>query len=168
MNLTTFILALAATTVALVAGLFYGYSCSVNPGLGRLPDAEYIAAMQSINRAILNPAFFISFMGSFFLLPLAAYLHRAPAGSPVFLLLCTSAIIYITGAFGTTIFGNVPLNEMLERFDLASASAEEITRTRTRFEGLWNALHQVRTIAVVASLILVIVACISRSAADGQ
>ncbi|QEE49539.1 hypothetical protein FUA48_08085 [Flavobacterium alkalisoli] len=59
---------------ALMAGLFYSYSFSVNPGLGRLGDESYLMAMQSINRAILNPIFFICFFGSVALLPLNAYL----------------------------------------------------------------------------------------------
>ena len=52
MTTTNIILTIAATTTALITGLLYAYSCSVNIGLGRLADAEYIAAMQSINKAI--------------------------------------------------------------------------------------------------------------------
>ena len=57
MTTTNIILTIAATTTALIAGLLYAYSCSVNIGLGRLADAEYISAMQSINKAIQNPLF---------------------------------------------------------------------------------------------------------------
>ena len=49
--LTTFLM-------ALIAGLFYSFSVSVNPGLHKLSDSEYIKATKSINRAILNPFFF--------------------------------------------------------------------------------------------------------------
>ena len=75
MTTTNIILTIAATTTALIAGLLYAYSCSVNIGLGRLADAEYISAMQSINKAIQNPLFFISFMGTLLLLPLCTYLN---------------------------------------------------------------------------------------------
>jgi len=51
-------LVITTTTTSLIAGLFYAYSCSVNPGLRRLADKEYLTAMQSINKAILNPVFF--------------------------------------------------------------------------------------------------------------
>jgi uncharacterized membrane protein len=61
--MTTYIvMVITATVTALIAGLFYAYTCSVNIGLGKLPDEGYIAAMQSINREILNLLFFVSFM----------------------------------------------------------------------------------------------------------
>src|SRR5438105_15298485 len=95
-NMTTvnIILLATATTTALIAGLFYAYSCSVNPGLGRLPDNEYLAAMQSINRAILNPVFFMSFMGTLLLLPLSTYLHYRQPNRSLFYLLLMATILY--------------------------------------------------------------------------
>jgi uncharacterized membrane protein len=58
----------------LLAGLFFSYSYSVNPGLKSLADNEYVKAMQSINIAIQNPYFFISFMGLLFVFPVSTYL----------------------------------------------------------------------------------------------
>lgn len=46
-NLSLF---LATLLCGLLAGLFYGYSCSVNNGLGRLNDPGYLKAMRSINK----------------------------------------------------------------------------------------------------------------------
>lgn len=63
-NFATITLGFTALTTALIAGLFYAYSCSVNPGLGNLPDKEYILTMQSINIAIINPVFMLSFIGT--------------------------------------------------------------------------------------------------------
>ncbi len=62
MTVVNIILLITATLTGLSAGLFYAYACSVNSGLGRLPDREYLAAMQSINREILNPVFFAGFL----------------------------------------------------------------------------------------------------------
>ena len=70
------ILVLAGTLTALVTGLFYGYSVSVNGGLHRLNDSEYVRTMQSINTVIQNSLFFASFIGPVILLPLAAFLQR--------------------------------------------------------------------------------------------
>jgi uncharacterized membrane protein len=126
------ILVLAALSTALMAGLFYSYSCSVNPGLVRLGDKEYLMAMQSINRAILNPAFFSAFIGSLVLLPLSAYLNYNPQ-SVRFWLLCVAACTYAIGLFGVTMFGNVPLNEMLDKFSISASSIEEITAMRKLF-----------------------------------
>src|SRR5687767_787996 len=99
----------AAFTTALIAGLFYGYSCSVNGALGRLPDAGYLAAMQSINRVILNPLFFMSFMGALILLPLSTWLHYTNPVSLRFYFLLGATLAYGIGTFGVTMIGNVPL-----------------------------------------------------------
>jgi uncharacterized membrane protein len=56
-------LIIAATTTALMAGLFFAWSYSITLGLARLSDEAYIAAMQAGNRTILNPTFYIVFFG---------------------------------------------------------------------------------------------------------
>lgn len=159
--MTTINLFLLVTALAsgLIAGLFYSYSCSVNPGLGALSDAGYLAAMQSINRAILNPVFFFSFMGTLLLLPLSTYQHFG-TGSRFYLLLAAAAV-YVIGSFGVTMFGNVPLNDALDKMNLAGASAQELAAHRLRFEVPWNRLHAVRTYASVLSFVLVLLACLT-------
>ncbi|GGM82871.1 membrane protein [Dyadobacter beijingensis] len=158
--MTTINLFLLVTALAsgLIAGLFYSYSCSVNPGLGALPDANYLAAMQSINRAILNPVFFFSFMGTVLLLPLSTYQHF---GTGRFYWLLAASLVYLVGTFGVTAMGNVPLNEALAKTDLAHATAKELAAHRLRFEMPWNRLHAIRTYASVLSFALVILACIN-------
>jgi uncharacterized membrane protein len=167
MTFANIILLATATTTALIAGLFYAYSCSVNWGLGRLTDAGYLSAMQSINRAILNPLFFMSFMGTLLLLPLSTFLQYSNPVSPRFYLLLIATLVYAIGTFGVTIAGNVPLNEALDRFNIQSASAEEIARQRVLFEVPWNKLNAVRTIANVIALILVLIACMVPSSSKG-
>lgn len=161
MTTINIILTLAATTTALIAGLFYAYSCSVTLGLGRLPDAEYLSAMQSINRAILNPVFFISFMGTLILLPVTSWMHYGQPVSTRFVLLLAATLIYIIGVFGVTVVGNIPLNNGLDRFNIQAASPEAITNQRAVFEARWNGLNTVRTISSILSVMLVIIACLS-------
>jgi uncharacterized membrane protein len=155
------LLVITVTTTALITGLFYAWSCAVNLGLGRLSDAAYLEAMQSINRAILNPVFFLSFLGTVVLLPLSAYLHYGHPVSVRFWYLLAAALVYIIGGFGVTVAGNVPLNEALDAFNLQAATQEAIAVQRAKFEGSWNNLHTVRTIACVLALVLVIIACLS-------
>ncbi|MEN0054808.1 MAG: DUF1772 domain-containing protein [Mucilaginibacter sp.] len=157
--MTNIILIITATLTALIAGLFYAYSCSVNLGLGRLTDKEYLTAMQSINRAILNPLFFSSFIGTLIMLPLCTYLHYQQINGTRFILLFAATLVYATGTFGITILGNVPLNNMLDKFNIKTASIEEISVQRERFEKSWLWLHNIRTVAAVISLILVITSC---------
>lgn len=141
--------------LALICGLFYAYTCSVSLGLKRLPSAEYLRSMQEINRAILNPWFFLSFIGSLIMLPVAtgsSYWNDGATGS--FFCLAAAAIVYIIGVFGVTIFGNVPLNEMLDKFDIGSATGEQIHAKRLEFEAPWNKLNLTRTLANTLSFIL--------------
>lgn len=146
---------ITAMLLALIAGLFYSYSCSVCPGLGRLSDAEYLRAMQSINRAILNPWFFASFIGTVIMMPVSTWImYRAEGAGPSFYLFLAASILYIAGVFGVTIAGNVPLNNLLDRFDMARAAGEEIKNKRIAFETPWNRLHLIRTLANIISLVL--------------
>lgn len=153
----TVILIGAATTTALMAGFFFAYSYSVNPGLNRLSDTAYVAAMQSINRAILNPGFFVVFFGAPVLLLLSTYLHYEQPASPRFWFLLAATVIYLIGALGVTVWGNIPLNEALDAFNLQSATTQDIAAQRVRFEAPWNNLHRVRTLAAMLALVLVII-----------
>jgi uncharacterized membrane protein len=153
------ILVLAGTLTALITGLYFGYSVSVNGGLHRLNDSEYVRTMQSINAVIQNPLFFASFIGPVVLLPLAAVLHT-DANPMQFALLLVSSVLYVAGSFGITMVGNVPLNERLAKFDASKSSGNEIAQARAGFEKRWNRLHTIRTIASVAAIVLIFVACL--------
>lgn len=131
---------------ALSAGLFFAYACSVNPGLHLLPDEAYLTAMQHINRVIQNPAFFVVFMGPVVLLPWVTWTQKA---QPSFYWWAAAAVLYIVGVFGITLFGNVPLNNMLEQFDISRATAQDMAAVRQKFEGPWGAWHWVRTVAAI-------------------
>lgn len=158
MKMTTILLIITATVTALIAGLFYAYSCSVVLGLGKLSDSEYLKSMQSINREILNPVFFLSFMGTAFLLPISTFLYRGQ--NLVFILLLMATLAYLIGVFGVTMFGNVPLNDQLDKFDIVNSSAEAIKEMRNNFERKWNFLNNIRTVFSVITIVLTVCACI--------
>ncbi len=149
---------LSTLSTGLVAGLMYAYSCSINPGLGRLTDHEYLTAMQSINRAILNPLFFMTFMGTLVLLPVSAWLSYDTSRFGYFL---AATIVYAIGVFGVTIAGNVPLNEALDKFNIGTASPEQLSAQRSLFEQKWNMFHAIRTVANVLSALLAILGCMA-------
>lgn len=155
MKTADIILIATTTAAALMAGLFYAYSCSVVIGLGKLNDIEYLKAMQSINKEILNPVFFTAFLGILPLLPLNTYLHSQ---QPNFLLLVMAMIIYLVGVFGVTVAGNIPLNNGLENFNILSADNEAIQAQRALFENKWNKLNHIRTICSIITVVLLIVA----------
>src|SRR5688572_15808061 len=96
----TYKIVLGATLLvtALIAGLFYAWSVSVNPGLHRLSDGEYLRSMQHINRAILNPLFMASFMGTLIMLPICTFIvFRHDGISPSFWFILAAALLYVIG-----------------------------------------------------------------------
>ena len=140
------------TLSGLVAGLLYGYACSVNPGLHKLGDKEYLTAMQSINVAILNPLFFLSFMGLLAVFPVTAYQLRLQQTTFYYMLM--AMIIYVVGVFGVTMFANVPLNNRLASFNISAASQVDVSSMRSIFEKPWNTFHTIRTTASIVSFVL--------------
>lgn len=159
MFLENIILVTAAALTALMAGIFFAFSFAVNLGLARLSNAEYAAAMQSINRRIQNPVFFAAFFGAPIFLIISAVLFYGQ--SPRFWLLLAAAVVYLTGTFGVTVFGNVPLNNRLDRFDLKAASEKETALQRTNYEGRWNNLNTIRTISSTLAVIFIVIACLN-------
>ncbi len=165
MKTSELLLLLATVVTALMASLFYAYSCSVVPGLGRLKDLEYLGAMQSINRAILNPVFLCCFMGALLLLPLSAWSTYRDAGLTTRCwLLIAAGIAYALGVFGVTMLGNVPMNEVLDKIRLAGSAPDQLRTQRAVFENRWNTLNNIRSLFAIVALIFAVLACMSRTA----
>ncbi|WP_343670584.1 DUF1772 domain-containing protein [Chitinophaga sp.] len=140
--------------LGLTAGIFYCWSISVTRGLALLPDKEYILAFQKLNRAILNPLFFICFFSPLVLLPICLWREFT-----ITLLLAT--LFYYIGVMGVTIVGNIPLNNMLEAFPVQGANIEEMRQIRAQFEPKWNTLNHIRTLCSLVSFILSLISCTS-------
>lgn len=165
MTFKTLVLLLSTVSTALIGGLFYAYSCSVLPGLTRLSDLSFLQAMQAINRAILNPVFFISFMGTLILLPLSTWCFYDKQQLLVFYLLLGATVLYIAGVFLVTMIGNVPLNNLLDAADLNKLDAKELAVLRSKFEPSWNQFHSIRTaISCICIAIVAYAALLSRTA----
>ncbi|MEZ4939937.1 MAG: DUF1772 domain-containing protein [Saprospiraceae bacterium] len=147
-SLTLFI---AILLTGLSAGLFYAWMVSVIPGTQKVAHSTYLESMQSINRAILNPAFFLIFAGSPLALALSTLLLRN-AGPP-FRMVLAASIFYLLGTFCVTIWGNVPLNDALDVLNLAELSDVEKAEFRKFYEKKWNRLHAVRTVFAVLAFL---------------
>ena len=65
---------------------------------------------------------------------------------------------YLIGTFGVTVFGNVPMNEVLDAVNLDDLNSEALNNTRTSYEGKWNQWHSVRTVFSVLAFILCLLA----------
>ena len=66
------VLVAATLTTGLMAGVFGIYSNAIMPGLRRTDDRTFVAAFQSIDRAIINPALMATFLGALVLTAVAA------------------------------------------------------------------------------------------------
>lgn len=140
---------------ALSVGFFFAWSVSVILGTKKVGDLTYLETMQSINKEILNPVFFIVFFGSLITLILNAALQNN--NKLMFWLLLTSAIIYLIGTFGVTAFGNVPLNNELDALDIKALNINELKRFRDYYESNWNQYHNIRTLSNMISFILLLI-----------
>ena len=58
------LLLVSALGCGLIGGVFFAFSSFVMGALARLPPAQGIAAMQSINIVVINPVFLLAFMGT--------------------------------------------------------------------------------------------------------
>jgi uncharacterized membrane protein len=122
-NLETVILLFATLLTGLLAGVFFTWNNAITTGIGRLNDVSYLKAFQQMNRTILNPLFYIVFIGPLILSIAATYIYKA---YPVYILwmLILATVIYFLGVFIVTISGNIPLNKMLDKTNLADISLE--------------------------------------------
>jgi len=154
LNLTSLLISTFLT--GLTAGLCFTWGNAVTPGIGRLNDLGFLHAFQQMNRAILNPIFIVVFMGPTITHIANIFLFKS-ATPTVFWLILAASTLYIGGLVLVTVFGNVPLNEMIDKVDLLSASPEELKTLRDRFELRWNQFHLIRTVTTSLSFALLII-----------
>lgn len=151
MNANNILLITGVIGTGLVAGLLYGWAVSVIPGTTRVGDHTYVETMQDINRAIINPAFIVPFMGVPLALGAASILHFRTGDTRRGWLLASATGTYLVGVLGVTIRGNIPLNDALDAFDLPAAASDDLSERRSTYERPWNRFHRLRTAAGVVS-----------------
>jgi uncharacterized membrane protein len=155
-NAKLFVLILGILFTGLTAGLCFTWSNAVTPGIGKLNNLTYLQSFQAMNRAIINRSFLLVFFSPAILLFINAFLHKN--GSPAaFWLFLAAALLYFIGIGLITLFGNVPLNNILENEVLENLSAPELADLRERFEDPWNRWHWQRTWASSAAFILLLI-----------
>jgi len=159
-SLKSLVLYASVVFTGLSAGLFFAWSVSVIPGTRRITDLTYLETMQSINRAILNPAFFTVFFGSILLLGIAS-IYQVNSDKLVLGLMLAASITYLIGTIGVTGLGNVPLNNMLDTLKLSEVETSKIAEFRKFYEGNWNRLHLIRTAFAVTSFLLAALALLA-------
>ncbi|MFE3449465.1 DUF1772 domain-containing protein [Nonomuraea sp. NPDC059194] len=143
------IVGLSALATGLIAGTYYGFSIAVMPGLAAVDDRAFVAVMNQINTAIINPGFLVPFLAAA-VLPLWALIRHRRA-RPAVLWILAGWALYLIG-FVTTSAINVPLND-----GLAAG-----TVTRAQFEGPWVAWNLVRAVLSTGATACLVVAMLRR------
>ena len=154
-NFKIIVLMLGILFTGLTAGLCFTWSNAVTPGIGRLDNLSFLKAFQAMNRAIINGKFMIVFFGPVILLFLNTYLFRNNSIS--FWVFLAAAILFFVGIGLVTIFGNVPLNEILDKSNLETLSKIELQELRNKFEQPWNNWHTIRTLSSFGAFVLLII-----------
>jgi uncharacterized membrane protein len=140
----------ATVTMGLMAGLFYAFSIAVMPGLAGSGDRTFVAAMQQINKAILNGWFALGFAGAPLLTVLAAALHLGARWRPALPWIVAALVLYMV-ALAITFRVNVPLNDTLAAAGEPDRIAD-LAAVRERFEGRWVRWNAARAVATTAAL----------------
>jgi uncharacterized membrane protein len=148
----------AAIGTGIVAGVFFAFSSFVMTALERIPPAQGVAAMNSINVAVINPSFISAIMGTGALCLVIGVgslfiWNQVGAG-----LVLSASLVYLLGCFGTTVVLNAPLNNQL-------ASITDPTKAIAfwaEYVKAWTTWNHVRTIAATLLAILLTAALCRR------
>jgi uncharacterized membrane protein len=133
----------------LIAGVFFAFSGFIMTALARRPSAQGIAAMQSINIAVINPLFMLVFLGTgvvCLLLLMLAIGDWSRSNAPYLLV---GSLLYLIGALGVTIGCNVPLNKKLAIIQPNSSDAMDIW---IKYLATWTAWNHLRTVASLGAV----------------
>ena len=160
MNLVTIIaIVIALLGSALIGGIFFAFSSFVMKALARVPPAEGIAAMQSINVVVLNPSFLGAFMGTGAVSLLVAVVAVKGWETPSAPWLIAGALLYLVGTVLLTGLGNVPLNNQLAAVKANDPAAMKVWE---RYLDRWTLLNSVRTVAAMCAALMFAVGLIQQ------
>ena len=151
------IIILAIISTGIMSGIFFTWTNAVKPGIGALNNISYLTAFKAMNKAILNPMFYITFILPVLTIPISACMNYSSPNFYVFKLLLACTLIYLFGVFMVTINGNIPINELLENTDLQKITETELSSLRDNIENKWNNLNLIRTISSFISFLLLII-----------
>ena len=157
MRLHVLDLALLAGAVgtAVNAGAFFAFSSFVMGALGKLPPAQGITAMQSINVVVINPWFMSAFIGTAALslaTSVTAFVRWQEPGAACLL---GGSMLYFAGTFLVTMLFNVPRNNALAAVVPTTSDA---ARLWADYLVTWTAWNTVRTVAALAAMVAFVLA----------
>jgi uncharacterized membrane protein len=147
-----------ALACGLIGGVFFAFSSFVMPAVGRLAPAQGIAAMQSINRAAITPAFMTALFGAAAACAAVIVVAAIAWDGDTSPWLLAGGALYLVGAIMTTMAYNVPRNEALDGLDPAAPEAADRWRVYLRE---WTGMNHVRAVASLGAAALLTVALVA-------
>ncbi len=144
----TYFLWFGAIGCGLLGGVYFAFSAFIMTALGRIEQAQGIAAMNSINATIVRSLFMVFFFGTTLTSLVLAVAGIVRRGEPGAMAMLAGGLIYVAGMFLCTMFFNVPLNNALA----AGAPIWD------RYLKEWTFWNHVRTISSTAASALYIAA----------
>lgn len=138
----------------LIAGVFFAFSSFVMPALKRLPQDQGIAAMQSINRLAVTPAFMTLLFGTAAACFGLIVWVLISGGDRSAALVLAGGVLYLVGTIGVTVVRNVPLNERLARLHPQDASAAGLWDEYLARWTTWNHVRAATSLAAAIALTL--------------
>ena len=142
----------AALGCGLNAGVFFAFSSFVMKGLARLPAADGIAAMQSINVVAPTPAFMTALFGTAaasIALAVWAFADWNDSFGPYLLL---GSALYLVATIAPTITYHVPRNDALAKLEPRAAEAPARWSRYLVQWTRWNHLRAAGALAGAAAL----------------
>lgn len=144
------LLVAAVVGSGVVSGLLFIFSNTIMAALSRQgPDAG-AAAMVAINAVILNPLFFLFFVGTVPLAVAAAGMALATGHDARFIIVGAAAL-YLLGVFLVTAAVNVPLND---RLAAVTPGTEEARALWSLYLQRWTRWNTIRTVAGLGATVL--------------
>jgi len=146
---------ITALGAGLVAGIFFAFSSFVMKALGRIPPAQGITAMQSINIVVINIWFMTAFFGTAVTCVILVVISLLNWHYPGTVFLLVGSALYLFGTIMVTIACNVPRNNALAAIEPNSDDGAQMWGSYLKSWTIWN---HVRTAAAFMAAMLFIIA----------
>jgi uncharacterized membrane protein len=160
MTLFHAVLIAATLLCSLVAGFLFAFASVVMPGIRTLDDGAFLRAFQVIDGVIQRGQrlFLLVWVGSVVTLLVAATSGIWLLRGGDRLTLIAAALIYVACVQLPTATINIPMNNTLQRVDVAMMGEAVRRETRQAFEPRWNRWNAIRTVcATVVSIVLLVI-----------
>jgi uncharacterized membrane protein len=149
----------SAIGCGLLGGVYFAFSTFVMTALGRIGQAQGIAAMNAINVEIVQSLFMLFFLGTTLTCAILAVIAVFHWGQPGATAMFAGGVLYVVGMFIVTMVFNVPLNDALAAVDPSSTKAASLW---ARYLNDWAVWNHVRTISSTVACALFITAIAAR------